>query len=48
MMAKPKKGQKLVCVPCGREVIVDCCGTSARTIWCCGKPMGSKKKAKKR
>ena len=50
--AKVKKGQKLVCAPCGREVIVDCCGTSARTIWCCGKPMkkraSSKKKSKRR
>jgi hypothetical protein len=49
---KVKKRQKLVCVPCGREVIVDCCGTSARTIWCCGKPMkkgsAAKKKAKKK
>ncbi len=34
-----KKGSKLVCVPCGREVIVDECGMSERTIWCCGKPM---------
>ncbi len=41
-----KKGSKLVCVSCGREVIIDCCGASARTIWCCGKPM--KKKAKKK
>jgi len=51
--AKVKKGQKLVCVPCGREVIVGCCGTSATTIWCCGRPMkkGSsahKKKSRKK
>ena len=47
-----KKGQRLACIPCGREVIVGSCGTSARTIWCCGKPMkkraSSKKKAKRR
>jgi len=50
---KMKKGQKLVCVPCGREVIIGCCGTSATTIWCCGKPMrkghlAPKKKTKKK
>jgi hypothetical protein len=39
---KVKKGQKLACVPCGREIIVDCCGSSTRTIWCCGKPMKKK------
>lgn len=45
---KLKKGSKLVCIPCGREVIIDCCGASARTIWCCGKPMRKgKKRAKK-
>jgi len=26
--AKMKKGQRLVCVPCGRAVTVDCCGVS--------------------
>lgn len=51
--SKIKKGQRLACVPCGREVVVDCCGASATTIWCCGRPMkkGSsvaKKKAKKK
>ena len=45
-MAKIKKGAKLVCVPCGREVVVDCCGMSQRTIWCCGKPMAKKTKTK--
>jgi hypothetical protein len=47
-MAKTKinKGSRLVCVPCGREVIIDCCGASETTTWCCGKPM--KKKAKKK
>ena len=45
-MAKMKNGQRLACVPCGREVLVDCCGASERTIWCCGRPM--KKKSAKR
>ncbi|MDD2688717.1 MAG: hypothetical protein PHT41_00995 [Candidatus Omnitrophica bacterium] len=49
-MAKMKKGQKLVCVPCGREVVIDCCGISRTTLWCCGKPMRpkAKKSAKKK
>ena len=34
-----KKGSKLACIPCGREVIIDCCGAATRTIWCCEKPM---------
>lgn len=42
-MAKVKKGSRLVCVPCGREVIVDACGISEQTIWCCGKPMAHSK-----
>jgi len=42
-MAKVKKGSRLVCVPCGREVIVDACGISEQTIWCCGKPMAHRK-----
>lgn len=46
-MAKLKKGQKLVCVPCGREVAIDACGISRTTLWCCGKPMQKKSKAKK-
>jgi len=41
-MAKIKKGAKLACVPCGREVIVDCCGASEATLWCCGRPMAKK------
>jgi hypothetical protein len=40
---KFKKGTKLICVPCGREAIIDCCGVSTSTIWCCGKPMRKKK-----
>jgi hypothetical protein len=43
-MAKLKKGQELVCSPCGREVVVDACGASATTLWCCGRPMKSKSK----
>jgi len=41
-MAKLKKGMRLACVPCGRQVVVSACGVSARTVWCCGKPMVSK------
>ena len=49
---KIKKGMRLACIPCGREVIVDCCGMSATTLWCCGRPMKrgsstSQKKTKK-
>jgi len=40
--AKVRKGEKLICVPCGRQVTVDCCGISQRTIWCCGKAMKKK------
>lgn len=47
-MVKVKKGQKLECIPCGREVIVDTCGVSKTTIWCCGKPMKSVAKTAKR
>lgn len=50
---KMKKGERLVCVPCGREVLVDCCGMSTTTLWCCGSPMKKsssvlKKKATKK
>lgn len=45
-MAKHEKGERLVCVPCGREVIIDCCGASDNTIWCCGTAMEKKRKAK--
>ena len=48
-MGKFKKGQRLVCVPCGREVVVDASGISRTTLWCCGKPMSAKhKKAAKK
>jgi len=43
-----KKKDRLVCVPCGREVVVDCCGASETTIWCCGKPMHNKGKTAKK
>jgi len=43
-MSKVTNGQRLVCVPCGREVIIDECGCSEDTLWCCGKPMASKAK----
>jgi len=46
-MVSFKKKQKLVCVPCGREVIINNCGISRATIWCCGKPMAQKKGNKK-
>ena len=45
-MANLKKGSKLVCSPCGREVVVSSAGISRTTLWCCGKPMISKSKAK--
>ncbi len=47
-MAKLKKGAKLACVPCGREIVVDACGISEQTVWCCGKPMARKTRAVKR
>lgn len=47
-MAKIKRGDKLVCVPCGREVSVGFTGVSDTTIWCCGKPMKNKKKVAKK
>lgn len=45
-MGKVKKGDRLVCVPCGREVVVDALGISTQTTWCCGSPMSSKKKGR--
>jgi len=45
---KVKKGQKFACAPCGREVIVDACGISRSTIWCCDKPMKAKSRLAKR
>ena len=46
-MAKLKRGQKLVCVPCGREVLVSSSGISRTTLWCCGRAMSQKAKVKK-
>ncbi|HTY45488.1 MAG TPA: hypothetical protein VMD52_05825 [Patescibacteria group bacterium] len=40
-----KKGAKLTCVPCGRQIVVTNAGVSGSTIWCCGKPMKPGKKA---
>ena len=40
--SKIKKGAKLMCVPCGRQVVVNSCGSSTRTLWCCGIPMKKK------
>lgn len=37
-----KKGTKLVCVPCRREVIVSNWGISESILWCCGRPMKKK------
>lgn len=41
-MVKLKKGQKLVCVPCGTEVTISALGVEESTIWCCGSPMKAK------
>jgi hypothetical protein len=45
-MARLKKGAALLCVPCGREVVVRSEGVAATTIWCCGRPMKSAKAVK--
>ncbi len=47
-MAKPKKGAQLVCVPCGREIVVSACGISRTTLWCCSRPMKPKSALKKK
>ena len=43
-----KKGSALVCVPCGREILVTESGTAYRQLWCCGVGMepSAKPKAK--
>ena len=46
--AKDKKGTKLVCALCAREVVVSNWGISSRSLWCCGKPMKKKRAAKKK
>jgi hypothetical protein len=40
-MAKRKieKGAQLICVQCGREIVVSNCGISRTTRLCCGRPM---------
>ena len=43
-MAKLKRGQKMVCIPCAREVIISNAGVSRTTLWCCGRPMQQKAK----
>jgi len=45
-MAKVKRGEKLICVPCGREVMVSFAGIAETTLWCCGRPMKNKGKTK--
>lgn len=45
-LAKLKKGQRLVCEPCGREIVVDACGCSESGVWCCNQPMAGKAKSK--
>ena len=40
--AKVNKGAKLVCIPCGRQIVISDAGISRTTIWCCGKPMAKK------
>ena len=47
-MAKLRKGQNMVCVPCGRQVTISAAGISRSTLWCCGKPMKSGKKTVKK
>jgi hypothetical protein len=47
-MAKLKRGQKLVCVPCSREVEISSAGISRTTLWCCGRPMQPKAKTASR
>lgn len=44
-MAKLKKGQAMVCIPCAREIVVSNVGASSTTLWCCGRPMKEKSKA---
>ncbi len=44
-MAKVKRGQTMVCIPCAREVVISNAGASSTTLWCCGRPMKQKSKA---
>ncbi len=43
-MAKLKRGQTMVCIPCAREVVISNAGASSTTLWCCGRPMKQKSK----
>lgn len=43
-MARLKRGQKMVCIPCGREVVISDLGVSESAVWCCGRPMKAKGK----
>lgn len=45
---KVKKGTKLVCVACAREVMVSNWGISRTTLWCCKRPMQNKPAAKRK
>ncbi|MBF0217306.1 MAG: hypothetical protein HQL30_09980 [Candidatus Omnitrophica bacterium] len=47
-MAKMKKGEKLVCIPCGTEVVISNSGLTESTLWCCSKPMKKKALAPKK
>jgi len=41
-----KKGSGLVCVPCGREILVTESGTAYSQLWCCGVVMEPSAKPK--
>lgn len=45
---KAKEGTKWYCVPCGREVVVTCCGISDSRLWCCERPMKKKNPSSKK
>lgn len=49
-MAEKKitKGSRLICSPCGREIVVTDCGITKRTLWCCGRSMGKSSVTKKK
>jgi len=46
-----KKGSSLVCIPCGREVLITESGSAYSELWCCGismEPGGKSKPAAKK
>lgn len=43
-MEKLKRSRRVACIPCGREVVVDCCGVLEEDILCCGRLMQLKDK----